>query len=71
MVTESETAAELFKREREKVAHGIVRDGGTEGEEGEKRRRRRGEGLRAIYRRSIFHFNAAAAESALLLRLQS
>jgi hypothetical protein len=58
MVIESGTAAELFKREGEKVAHGNVREGGPEGEEGE--RRRRGEGPRAIYSRSIFHFDAAA-----------
>jgi hypothetical protein len=75
MVIESGTAAELFKREGEKVAHGNVRERETEGEEGERRRRRRrrkrGEGLGAIYSRSIFHFNAAAPESALLLRLWS
>jgi hypothetical protein len=55
------------------VAHGNERGGrgkreeGIGGEEGE--RKRRGEGPRAIYSRSIFHFNAAAPESALLLWL--
>ena len=39
MVIESGTAAEPFKREGEKVVHGNVREGGTEGEEGERRRR--------------------------------
>jgi hypothetical protein len=54
MVIESGTAAELFKREGEKVAHGNVRERETEGEEGERRRgrrRKRGEGLEAIYSR--------------------